>query len=118
MKSAEPPFYLLLRAQDLKAGLRPEEGRDDKPFLVHAALPRIALAPDDAAIAAGVSRTRIFDAIRKGRLIARGDGKATLIEVSELARWIASLPAKGPRRTTVEKHSQTINDSEKAVNHS
>jgi hypothetical protein len=41
-----------------------------------------------------VSRTRIFEAIRKGTLVARGDGKATIIEVSELARWVCSLPTK------------------------
>jgi hypothetical protein len=65
-----------------------------------APVPRIALAPDEAALAAGVSRTRIFGAIRKGNLIARGDGKATIIEVAELSRWVSSLPAKRARAAT------------------
>jgi hypothetical protein len=63
-------------------------------------VPRIALAPDEAALAAGVSRTRIFEAIRKGNLLARGDGKATIIELAELSRWVSSLPAKRARAVT------------------
>jgi hypothetical protein len=58
-------------------------------------IPRISLTPDEAAVSTGFSRTRIFKAIRDNRLIARGDGKATIIEVEELARWVRSLPAKG-----------------------
>jgi hypothetical protein len=58
------------------------------------AVPRVSLTPDDAAIAAGVSRTRIFQAIRDGKLAARGDGKATIIEVEELVRYVRSLPLK------------------------
>jgi hypothetical protein len=48
-------------------------------------------------MATGVSRTRIFEAIRKGNLLARGDGKATIIEIAELSRWVSSLPAKRGR---------------------
>ena len=92
------PYYLILQGQDLNAVVRPKEDRDRRPLLVHAALPRVSLTPDDAAVAAGVSRTRIFEAIRKGKLIARGDGKATIIEVHELVKWVASLPVKGPRK--------------------
>jgi hypothetical protein len=58
-------------------------------------IPRISLTPDEAAVSTGFSRTRIFQAIRDNRLIARGDGKATIIEVEELARWVRSLPPKG-----------------------
>jgi hypothetical protein len=59
------------------------------------AIPRLGLNPDEAAAAAGVSRTRIFEAIRDGVLTARKSGKATIIEISELARWIRSLPSRG-----------------------
>ena len=41
------------------------------------AIPRLGLNPDEAAVAAGVSRTRIFEAIRDGALTARKTGKAT-----------------------------------------
>lgn len=60
-------------------------------------IPRISLTPDEAAASTGFSRTRIFSAIRDGKLIARGDGKATVIEVDELTRWVRSMPAKGPQ---------------------
>jgi len=58
-------------------------------------LPRIAMKPDEAAEATGFSRTRIFNAIRDGEIIARKDGKATIIEVAEIVRWVRSLPTRG-----------------------
>jgi excisionase family DNA binding protein len=60
-------------------------------------VPRIALNPDEAATSAGVSRTRIFRAIRDRELTCRKSGKASLIELSELRRWIRSLPTRGRR---------------------
>jgi hypothetical protein len=57
-------------------------------------VPRISLTPDEAALSTGFSRTRIFDAIRDGKLVARGDGKSTIIEMEELARYVRSLPLK------------------------
>jgi hypothetical protein len=58
-------------------------------------IPRIAVKPDEAAEATGFSRTRIFSAIRDGELTARKDGKATVIEIFELQRWLRSLPTRG-----------------------
>jgi hypothetical protein len=59
------------------------------------AIPRLGLNPDEAAVAAGVSRTRIFEAIRAGALTARKAGKATVIETDELRRWVRNLPTRG-----------------------
>jgi excisionase family DNA binding protein len=59
------------------------------------AVPRLGLSPDEAAISAAVSRTKIFEAIRDGTLTARKSGKATIIEPSELQRWLRSLPTRG-----------------------
>lgn len=56
---------------------------------------RVSLTPDEAAESAGVSRTRIFEAIRSGTLTARKCGKATIIEPEELARWVRTLPTRG-----------------------
>jgi hypothetical protein len=56
----------------------------------------LGLSPDAAAAAAGVSRTRIFEALRFGTLAAKKIGKATVIETDELRRWIRSLPTWGP----------------------
>ena len=57
-------------------------------------IPRIAMKPDEAAEATGFSRTRIFNAIRDGGMVARKDGKATIIEVAEIVRWVRSLPVR------------------------
>jgi excisionase family DNA binding protein len=52
----------------------------------------IAYTPDQAVRHTGRSRSRIFKAIREGELLARKDGRATLIEADELRRWIRSFP--------------------------
>ena len=59
------------------------------------AVPCISFTPEQAASATGFSRTRIFNAIRDAELTAHKDGKATVIEVAELQRWIRSLPTRG-----------------------
>jgi hypothetical protein len=55
-------------------------------------LPRLGLSPDETAIACAVSRTRVFEAIRKGELKALKAGKSTVIEVEEAQRWLRSMP--------------------------
>lgn len=52
----------------------------------------IAYPPALAARATGRSRTRIYKAIGNGELVARKDGRATLIERSELERWVKAMP--------------------------
>jgi excisionase family DNA binding protein len=66
-----------------------------EPNVTGRAIPRLGLSPDEAAASAGVSRTKIFEAIRHGTLTARKSGKATIIEPSELQRWLRSLPVRG-----------------------
>ena len=60
-------------------------------------IPRISVTPEEAALSTGFARTRIFEAIRNGKLIARGDGKSTVIEFDELARWVHEMPARPAR---------------------
>ena len=55
---------------------------------------RLAFTPDEAAQSTGLARTRIYEAIRNGRLTARKDGKATIIELGELSRYLQSLPPR------------------------
>lgn len=55
----------------------------------------LAFAIKDAPAAVGVARTRIYDAIKNNELTARKAGKSTIIEASELRRWIQSLPTRG-----------------------
>jgi excisionase family DNA binding protein len=63
-------------------------------------IPRLSFTPDEAALSTGVSRTRIFQAIRDEELTARKAGKSTLIEMAELTRWLSTLPTKGRRPET------------------
>lgn len=50
---------------------------------------------DTAAAVTGLSRTRLFEAIRDAKLTARKDGRSTIVERSELARYLATLPTRG-----------------------
>jgi hypothetical protein len=55
----------------------------------------IAYAIEDVPSATGLTRTRIFQAIREGQLTARKLGRRTIIEATELHRFIATLPTRG-----------------------
>jgi excisionase family DNA binding protein len=55
----------------------------------------LAYTPIQAALVTGRTRTRIFEAIKKKELIALKDGRATLIEATELQRWLRALPTTG-----------------------
>jgi excisionase family DNA binding protein len=53
-----------------------------------------ALGVAEAAKAAGVGRTTIFEAIRKGEIVARKVGRRTIIAVDDLDAWLDSLPRR------------------------
>jgi hypothetical protein len=57
------------------------------------------LVPAERAFAAiGVGRTKGYELIRNGHLVARKIGAKTLVEVESMRRFAASLPrAGGPR---------------------
>jgi hypothetical protein len=56
---------------------------------------RVAYSLPDAARIAGVSRTRIFEAVRKQELTIRKAGRASIVTHDDLLAWINSLPVKG-----------------------
>jgi hypothetical protein len=58
--------------------------------IVHAET--IAYRPKDAVRVSGRSMGRIYEAIKNNELVARKDGRSTLIERAELIRWIRSFP--------------------------
>lgn len=60
--------------------------------------PPLAYSPARAAQVVGRSETRIFRLIAAGKLTARKDGSATVIERDELARWIKTLPVRETRQ--------------------
>jgi hypothetical protein len=74
---------------------------DTQTGIQGADIPRLAFSPREAAKSAGVAERRIFKAMADKKLVARKDGKATLIEVAELARWISSLPTRGTSQESI-----------------
>ena len=53
----------------------------------------INLTIPDAVRASGMSRTAIYDALKRGRLSAIKCGKRTLIPYASLSSFLAALPA-------------------------
>jgi excisionase family DNA binding protein len=51
-----------------------------------------AMSVEEAAKAAGVGRTLLFEEIRKGHITARKVGRRTIITLDELDAWLKSLP--------------------------
>jgi Helix-turn-helix domain len=56
---------------------------------------RLAYPLPEAARIAGVSRTRIFDAVRRQELTIRKIGRSSIVTHDDLLAWIRSLPVKG-----------------------
>ena len=56
---------------------------------------RIAYSLPEAARIAGVSRTRIFEAVRKPELTIRKAGRASIVTHDDLVAWLKSLPIRG-----------------------
>lgn len=55
----------------------------------------IALTVPQAVKASGLSRSGLYEALKRGDLVARKAGRRTLIPYAELAAYLASLPAYG-----------------------
>ncbi|MEQ1498848.1 MAG: helix-turn-helix domain-containing protein [Novosphingobium sp.] len=53
----------------------------------------IAVTIPDAVQATGMSRTSIYEALKRGDLSARKAGRRTLISFADLEAYLASLPA-------------------------
>jgi excisionase family DNA binding protein len=55
--------------------------------------PPIAVTIPAAVAATGMSRTSIYEALKRGDLTARKAGRRTLISFAELEAYVARLPA-------------------------
>lgn len=53
----------------------------------------IAVTIPDAVKVSGMSRTSIYEALKRGDLSARKAGRRTLISFADLQAYLASLPA-------------------------
>jgi Helix-turn-helix domain len=56
---------------------------------------RLAYSLPEAARIAGVSRTRIFDAVRRQELTIRKIGRSSIVTHDDLLEWIKSMPTRG-----------------------
>ena len=54
---------------------------------------RLAYAINDFAAAVGISRTKVYEEIAAGRLVARKCGSRTLITFASAQAWLNSLPS-------------------------
>jgi hypothetical protein len=55
----------------------------------------LAYAIEDVPGVSGLTRTRVFEAIRQKQLMARKIGRRTIVEAAELERFISTLPTRG-----------------------
>jgi excisionase family DNA binding protein len=61
---------------------------------------REGLSIAEACVFAGLGRTKIYEAIADGSLIARKCGKRTLILRDDLRSYLTNLPEAAPKITT------------------
>jgi excisionase family DNA binding protein len=59
-------------------------------------VPILSLSVDDASASTGISRSKLYEWIKAGRLVARKADGRTLIESAELARVVSALPSSEP----------------------
>jgi excisionase family DNA binding protein len=62
-----------------------------------AAPPPIAYPIERVPAVTGLTRTKVYEAVRAGRLAARKVGRSTLIEHAELMRFVQALPVRAIR---------------------
>jgi|GEM_PF-260284 excisionase family DNA binding protein len=55
-------------------------------------LEQLALTVAEACAAARIGRTTLYEAIKKGDLVAAKYGRKTLVRVDDLRSWLARLP--------------------------
>lgn len=53
---------------------------------------KLSFTIEQAVKATGIGRTAIFAAIKSGRLVARKNGRRTLIASNDLQQFVANLP--------------------------
>lgn len=55
---------------------------------------RVALSPNEAAAALGISRAKLYEELASGRIRSVKSGKRRLIPVGALDEWLTDLPAE------------------------
>jgi hypothetical protein len=57
--------------------------------------PRISYAMEEVPVVTGLPRTKIYEAVREGKLTVRKSGRSSIVEHDELVRFVKALPTKG-----------------------
>ena len=60
----------------------------------------LAYSIEQACEIANIGRTSIYDAIKSSKLIARKNGRRTVILAEDLRLWLQDLPARTPQATS------------------
>jgi len=70
----------------------------------------LAYSLSEACEAARISRTSMYQAINSCELVARKNGRRTVILAEDLSRWLQSLPiaAPKPRATAISDQSAGV----------
>jgi excisionase family DNA binding protein len=58
----------------------------------------IALKISEVCAASRIGRTRVYEAIKRGELRARKNGKSTLVLYTDLVEWLDHLPVISPNQ--------------------
>jgi excisionase family DNA binding protein len=59
----------------------------------------LALRINEVCAASRIGRTRVYEAIKRGELRARKNGKSTLVLHADLVEWLNGLPSISPKST-------------------
>ena len=76
---------------------------------------QLAFTPDEAGVVSGRSRSRVYLAIKNRELVARKDGRATIIEREELLRWIKSFPVHDPAAGSAWSRHRRLHGSKRGL---
>jgi excisionase family DNA binding protein len=68
---------------------------------------KITLSISEVVASTGIGRTRIYEEIASGRLVAKKCGRRTLVPAAELEAWVTRLEPEAPR-STVPAHVGTL----------
>ena len=75
----------------------------DSQVIDGTAVPILSVGIEDAPkVLGGVSRTRIFQAVQNNEITIRKNGRSSIVEIAELARWLKTLPTKGRHPNSAE----------------
>ena len=75
---------------------------------------RLAYSVEEACRAARSGKSKLYEAIRDGKLIARKHGRKTIILAEDLRSWINSFPAITPKHKRGESAEGASSDKDRA----